>query len=63
MMKLEAHPTVLQYREQERMSMVSNGSKTLDAEWLRQLCLEAGADDVGFVEIARPALDGQRQIF
>ena len=32
----------------------------LDAAWLRQLCLEAGADDVGFVEINRPALDDQR---
>lgn len=33
---------------------------TLDAKWLRRLCLEAGADDVGFVEIERPALAGER---
>lgn len=32
----------------------------LDAPWLGQLCLNAGADDVGLVEIARPALDDQR---
>lgn len=32
----------------------------LDAEWLRTICLEAGADDVGFVEIGRPALAGER---
>ena len=28
----------------------------LNATWLRELCLEAGADDVGFVELERPAL-------
>jgi len=28
----------------------------IDAGWLRQVCLEAGADDVGFVSVANPAL-------
>ncbi len=32
----------------------------LNATWLRTLVLETGADDVGFVEIARPELDDQR---
>lgn len=32
----------------------------LDAVWLRKLCLEAGADDVGFVDVDRPALAGER---
>lgn len=32
----------------------------LDAEWLRRLCLEHGADDVGFVEIERPEIADQR---
>jgi len=32
----------------------------LDAGWLRDLCLQAGADDVGFVPIDRPALDTDR---
>jgi ferredoxin len=32
----------------------------LDAAWLRQLCLDAGADDVGFVELERPALEEER---
>ncbi len=35
-------------------------TKPLDPTWLRELCLEAGADDVGFVEISRPGLDDQR---
>src|SRR5436190_23021936 len=30
--------------------------RVLDAVWLRKLCLEAGADDVGFVELERPEL-------
>jgi hypothetical protein len=32
----------------------------IDAGGLRQLCLAAGADDVGLVEIGRAALDDQR---
>ncbi|HXJ60828.1 MAG TPA: 4Fe-4S ferredoxin [Verrucomicrobiae bacterium] len=32
----------------------------LDAAWLRQLCLDAGADDVGFVELDRPSLADER---
>lgn len=35
-------------------------SEPLDAVWLRHLCLEAGADDVGFVEIDHPALAEER---
>ena len=35
-------------------------SPTLDSNWLRQLCIEAGADDVGFVEINRPTLAQDR---
>ena len=30
--------------------------RILDAAWLRKLCLEAGADDVGFVAMEHPAL-------
>jgi epoxyqueuosine reductase QueG len=32
----------------------------LDAAWLRQVCLDAGAEDVGFVELERPALADER---
>ncbi len=35
-------------------------SVPLDQAWLRHLCLEAGADDVGFVEITRPVLANER---
>jgi ferredoxin len=56
MAKLDEHPTVIRYRQtpQSRRPLV------LDADRLRRLCLEAGADDVGFVSIGRPELDVQR---
>src|SRR5260370_25523985 len=38
----------------------SDPPKPLDAAWLRQLCLDCGADDAGLVEISRPALANQR---
>jgi len=38
-----------------------NGTRALDLEWLRQLCKDAGADDVGFVTIDRPELDSDRK--
>jgi epoxyqueuosine reductase QueG len=36
-------------------------SNTFPAEAVRQICLEAGADEVGFVEISRPELGQERQ--
>jgi Fe-S-cluster-containing hydrogenase component 2 len=54
--QLETHPTVI--RLQSRAATA--GAEVLDAAWLRQVCLEAGADDVGFVAIDRPEIDGQR---
>lgn len=58
MKQLADHPTV-------RAISLSNGQQNgikepLDAKWLRSLVLEAGADDVGFVEIGRTELDDQR---
>jgi len=35
--------------------------ETLDAAWLRDLCKQAGADDVGFVQFDRPELDTDRE--
>lgn len=37
-----------------------SNSSMLDADWLKQLALDCGADDVGLVEIANSALDDQR---
>src|SRR5207245_800441 len=59
-MKLEDHPTV-QRIHLKTVPSVPSKTEPLDAGWLRQLVLDAGADDVGFVEIGRPALDDQRE--
>src|SRR4051812_49777385 len=58
-MILAEHPTVQRFRETNRPG-TAEPPTPLDAAWLRQLCREAGADDVGLVEISRPALDDQR---
>src|SRR5215213_6787105 len=59
-MKLEDHPTV-QRIHLKTVGPVPPGKESLDAEWLKRLVLDAGADDVGFVEIGRAALDDQRE--
>ncbi len=51
-MKLAEHPTLKRIRQQET-SVVEEDNQPLDADWLRQLVLDAGADDVGFVQIER----------
>ena len=58
-MRLDDHPTVRSFHEREATRPPAQ-RMNLDAAWLKQLCLEAGADDVGVVEIGRPALDEQR---
>ena len=60
MSKLEEHPTVLHFRQQESMSVAPKEPLQLDGDWLRQICLDAGTDDVGFVEIDRAEVNEQR---
>ena len=59
MTKMEEHPTVKQFREREALGHEPRRLGILDPAWLRQLCLEAGADDVGFVELDRAEIAGQ----
>ena len=60
-MKLAEHPSVRQFRQQSAARAEPAGPPPpLDAQWLRQLCLDCGADDAGLVELSRPALDDQR---
>jgi ferredoxin len=59
-MKLAEHPSVQHFYEQSRNGALVQPPNPLDAVWLRQLCLDCGADDAGLVEISRPALDNQR---
>ena len=54
---ISEHPTV---RAHHQRGALQKTSEPLDAASLRQLCLDAGADDVGFVEVDRPALAEER---
>lgn len=60
-MQLKEHPTVIRHMETKNGQSRSKLPEALDANWLRQLCLDAGADDVGFVEIDRPEIADQRE--
>jgi Fe-S-cluster-containing hydrogenase component 2 len=56
-MSLSDHPTVVKVRAQGiRQARLG----PLNAAGLKELALRCGADDVGLVEIGRPALDDQR---
>ena len=59
-MKLDDHPTVQLLRRTSPEQSFPVSTSTLDAVWLRTICLDAGAADVGFVELGRPALADQR---
>src|SRR6516162_5509836 len=56
--QLADHPTVKQFQARDRGSSVR--PESLDREWLHEVCIEAGADDVGFVEIDRAEIADQR---
>lgn len=57
---LAEHPTIKWFQERNDAAASEAHVERLDAGWLRRLCLEAGADDAGFVEINRPDLAGHR---
>jgi NAD-dependent dihydropyrimidine dehydrogenase PreA subunit len=54
--KLDDHPSVVRFRQSEPRPLAGR----IDVERLRRICLDAGADDVGFVAIDRHELDDQR---
>jgi epoxyqueuosine reductase QueG len=54
---VKEHPTVKAHLRRPALEKLSG---PLDGGWLRQLCLDAGADDVGFVEVDRPTLAEER---
>src|SRR5215813_4124779 len=53
------HPSIKRFRERP-VTALSQSPVTLDAQELRHICLQAGADDVGFVEIDRAELGRER---
>src|SRR5262249_52904813 len=59
MAQLSEHPSVKKFRDRAAAS-TTGPPPTLDAQELRDLCLEAGADDVGFIDVDRAELADQR---
>src|ERR1700757_1886879 len=60
MAKIDSHPSVIAVRRRSRTAETQRPPAVLDAEWLRKLCFDAGADDAGFVEMERPELAEER---
>ncbi len=56
MARIDDHPTVIRKRSEP----AAGRSAPMDADALRQLCLDCGADDAGIVSIDRAELDDQR---
>ena len=54
--RLANHPTV-----RKMMGRKSEPPGMLDADWLRAVCLAAGADDVAFASVDDPALESERE--
>ena len=56
-MRFEEHPTVKWYRENRAKIPSQSSQEKLDSEWLKGVGLEAGADDVGLVNIDRQEME------
>lgn len=56
----EDHPTVRWFYNSSKGSDSKEGPKILQAEQLRELCLQAGAEDIGFIEIDRSEIAEQK---
>ncbi|NOK58123.1 MAG: 4Fe-4S ferredoxin [Chloroflexi bacterium AL-N10] len=60
MASMKQHPTVVRFYERTELQAPSDHKQSFDANRLRQMCLDAGAEDVGFVSINRPEVVDQR---
>jgi Fe-S-cluster-containing hydrogenase component 2 len=58
MRSLQGHPTVIKIQS---AVPTERPKEVLDEAWVRNVVLEAGADDVGFVSIDRPEIQDQRE--
>jgi len=59
-MQFEDHPTVRNLARKAQGFSAQNATGMLDASLLRRIAVDHGADDVGIVEIGRPAIEPQR---
>jgi len=58
MPSLDEHPTVRRFHA--TAATRPERATAVEAPWLRQLCRDAGADDVGFAAIQQPEIAEQR---
>ena len=54
------HPSIKRYNERKALAVPHTSISRLSAMELREMCLELGVDDVGFVEISHPLLADQK---
>jgi len=59
-MELNNHPTVRRYHERNAAGSPHVAAPKLNAQELSEICLGAGVDDVGFVEISNALLADQK---
>ena len=59
--KLAAHPSVEAVLARRRAGEFVSPAPVIDAAWLRELCLAAGADDAAAVSLDHPDLAGERE--
>lgn len=55
------HPSIKRYREKKLSGAVRTAEQRVKAEDIKSMCRACGADDVGIVEIDRPALAMEKQ--
>jgi len=58
--QLSEHPSVKHFYQERANRVEVPTNQVLDSAWLRRLCLDAGADDVGFVERDRSEIADQK---
>lgn len=57
MEKINMHPTVINYKKNKKNSILEN--EVLNSKELKEVMLELGADDLGFVELSRTSISDQ----
>jgi ferredoxin len=60
MKDMNYHPSIKRYNERKASAAPQASASRLSAVQVREMCLESGVDDVGFVEISHPALADQK---
>ncbi|MCH9049259.1 MAG: 4Fe-4S binding protein [Proteobacteria bacterium] len=55
-MNTAIHPTIEKFNISNIKPISFGETENLDVNWLREVCLAAGADDVGFVSVSHPDL-------